>query len=375
MTEGEDAEFTVTLSPKSSNTVTVDYTTSDGTATAGTDYTAGTATTLTFNPHDTEETISVRTMDDSVDELEETFTVTLGDAKNAKISTIKGTGTGTIIDDDYPSLSINNVRVTEGEDAEFTVTLRLRSSNTVTVKYQISDGTATAGTDYTTGTATTLTFNPDDTEKTILVLTTNDSVDEELMETFTVTLSDAKNANISTTEGTGTITDDDGPASLSINNVRVTEGGDAKFTVTLSPKSSNTVTVKYQISDGTATAGTDYTAGTATTLTFNPGDTKKTISVPTTSDWIKWEKEKEETFTVMLSDGENANISTTEGTGTITDDDDTLVVTTLLLFIFKGLLVGVLVGLIISYLPSFGSFVKRGIYVVRQAICKHSLKP
>ncbi len=98
-TEGGDAtvDFTVTLSRAATDGVTVDYATSDGTATAGTDY-AATSGTLTFAAGDTAKTVSVPVLDDAVDEEDETFTLTLSNASGATLG--NATATGTIVDDD-----------------------------------------------------------------------------------------------------------------------------------------------------------------------------------------------------------------------------------------------------------------------------------
>ena len=91
--EGATLEFSVTLSHASSRTVTVDYATSDGTAQAGSDYTA-TSATLTFNAGETSQTVQVTVLTDSDEEDEETLTVTLSNPSQATLD--DGTGTGTI---------------------------------------------------------------------------------------------------------------------------------------------------------------------------------------------------------------------------------------------------------------------------------------
>ena len=93
-TEGTDTslDFVVTLSPASSETVTVDYATSNGTATAGDDYTA-TSGTLTFAPGDTVKTVSVAIVDDGVEDSGETMTLTLSGATNAAIDDGEALGT------------------------------------------------------------------------------------------------------------------------------------------------------------------------------------------------------------------------------------------------------------------------------------------
>ena len=109
------------------------------------------------------------------------------------------------------------------------------------------------------------------------------------------------------------------PALLSVADARAEEGTDATldFAVTLDRSSTGTVTVEYATSDGTATAGDDYTA-TSGTLTFAPGDREKTIAVPVLDDA---NDEGEETMTLRLSNASGANIADGEATGTITNSD------------------------------------------------------
>ncbi len=95
--EGDAVAFTVSLSAASSRQVTVDYATSGGTATSGTDFTAESGT-LTFAANETSKTVSVATTDDSVDEDDETFTLTLSSPANATLG--DATATGTINDND-----------------------------------------------------------------------------------------------------------------------------------------------------------------------------------------------------------------------------------------------------------------------------------
>jgi len=114
---------------------------------------------------------------------------------------------------------------------------------------------------------------------------------------------------------------------LSINNVSKNEGSGGGttpfvFTVTLSQASQSTVTVNYATANGTALEGSDY-AATSGTLTFNPGDMSKTITVQVTADN---DVESNETFFVNLSNPVNATISQGQGTGTIVNDDSAVVV-------------------------------------------------
>jgi len=126
---------------------------------------------------------------------------------------------------------------------------------------------------------------------------------------------------------TATVTITDPSISLTINDVTVTEGNsgttNAVFTVSLSSAASTVVSVDYATANGTATAGTDYTAIPPTTLTFNPGETSKTITVPVNGDN---QVELNETFFLNLSNlqanGSNVTLADNQGQGTITNDDE-----------------------------------------------------
>ena len=115
---------------------------------------------------------------------------------------------------------------------------------------------------------------------------------------------------------------------LSIADASVDEGDTGStatlvFTVTLNSAATEAVTVDWATSDGTATAGTDYTSGTGR-LTFNIGDSSKTVSVTVTGDDVD---EPDETLTVTLSGASGATLGDDTATGTIADDDDPPTVT------------------------------------------------
>ena len=328
VTEGNsgsiNAVFTVTLSAGSGQTVTVNYASANGTASAPADYTAVSGGTLTFNPGITSRTITIPVIGDTLDESNEMFLVNLSGAVNATVADAQATGT--ITDNDAtPSLRINNVSVSEGDtgttvNASFTVTLSAASSQAVSVTYATSTVTAVAGQDYT-AVSGTLTLPPGTTTQTVVVPVIGDVLDEA-SETYNVNLSAPVNATIADNLGVGTITDNDPTPSLVINNVTVTEtdsgSTNAVFTVTLSAVSGRTVTVNYATGNNTsAVAGSDFTS-TSGTLTFTPGTTAQTITVPVLGDVLD---EANETFRVNLSGATAASIADNQGVGTITDND------------------------------------------------------
>jgi hypothetical protein len=214
VTEGNsgtrNAVFTLSLSNPSSQSVTVNYATADGSATAGSDYQAASGT-LTIPAGQTTGTITVPVMGDRLPEPNETFVVNLSNPTSATIG--DGQGVGTIVDDE-PRLSINDVTKAEGKRGKttlftFTVTLSAAYDQPVTVSYQTADGTATVGDGDYVARAGTLTFARGETTKTITIEVKGDSK-READETFYLDLSGLSgNALLTRKRGTGTVLNDD----------------------------------------------------------------------------------------------------------------------------------------------------------------------
>ncbi len=248
--------------------MTVNFASADGTATAAgpnSDYTA-TSGTLTFTPGQTTKTVTVLVNGDITDEIDESFQVDLSTPVAATI--LDGQGLGRITDDDgFPSLSVNDVGVTEANgasvNANFTVTLSNASGQTVNVDYATSDGNAKAGSDYTSASGT-LEFAPGQLTRTITVPVTGDLLDEP-DESFNVTLSNAVHATIN--DGTSasarspTTTRPRRCRSTTRRSTKATLGtGAAIFTVTLNAPSGREVTVDFGTLNVNASAPADYAA-------------------------------------------------------------------------------------------------------------------
>jgi hypothetical protein len=283
VTEGNagtvNAVFTVTKTLESSQTATVDFTTGGGTATAGTDYVAN-SNTLTFLPGGgLTQTITVDVAGDLVDEVDETFNVTLSNPTGgATIS--DATGLGTITDDDQSTLAIDDVTVTEGNagtvNAVFTVTKTLQSSQNVSVDYATGGGTATPGTDYTANT-NTLTFLPGGgLTQTITVVVTSDQVDE-VDETFNLTLSNPTGgAAITDNTGLGTVTDDD------TNGIAVDHlDGTTSVVESIGPTNADSVSVVLT-AEPVGTVVVDVTSADTGEFTVGASDAQLTF---TSLDW------------------------------------------------------------------------------------------
>ncbi|MGI9250056.1 MAG: Calx-beta domain-containing protein, partial [Pseudohongiellaceae bacterium] len=197
--------------------------------------------------------------------------------------------TVTVTDDDEPpGVSVSNTTVDENTQAPpqagtlvFPINLTLESGFTTSISYATSNGTAMAGSDYTAA-AGTLTFAPGESNK-LVTLTILDDALTEGDETFTLRLSNPNFLTLGTSEATIIITDNEPRATLTINEAEASEGEHLPFIWQLSKPVSTTVTVDYATSNGTAQAGSDYAAA-ADTLTFQPGETTKRVSVAATAD-------------------------------------------------------------------------------------------
>jgi hypothetical protein len=318
--------FTVSLSNPTSQTVTVDYATVDGTATiADTDYVASSGT-LTILPGVSSQPLTVNVNGDTTDEGPESFAVNLTNGVNAGISDTQGQGTIQNDDSPTPTFTIANVSQAEGNAGTttltFTVSLSPAAASPTSVTATTSDGSATtADADYVANTQL-LSFPIGSTAQTFAV-TVNGDTKNEPAETFTVTLSGASaGTTIGSPTATGTITNDDPVPSITMADVAALEGNAGTtpfpFTATLSNPSSQTVTVGYATADGSATsAGGDY-ASAAGTLTFNPGVTTQPVTVNVGGDTTD---EVDETFFVNLSSPSNATVGDPQAQGTIQNDD------------------------------------------------------
>ena len=311
--EGGTVSFTVSVVGQRSQSVEVGYATSDGTAVADEDYEAAQGT-LTFAVGDTGTTVAVDLHQDTVDEPDENFALTLSSPRNATLAV--SSADGVIVDDDGPpSLSVADARGVEGGELSFPVALAGTASEAVTVAYATSDGTAVADEDYLAATGT-LTFGPGESARTILVSLLDDG-EHEPEETMAVTLSSPTRAVVGVGAATGRIVDDDAAPTLSVEAATGSEGGAAAFAVTLTGSTGRTVTVTYATADGTAHARVDYQRVRGV-LTFVPGDTRRTVSVTLAQDALD---ESDETFTLALSSPVNAVLAIPVAQGTIVDDD------------------------------------------------------
>ncbi len=316
--------FAVTLSAAASATVTVDYATADGTATAGADYTA-TSGTLTFQTGDTQKTISVPIIDDLVEDNGETLTLTLSNASGATLADAEATGMiyNTEVTEPNP-LTARFSGAPAEHDGESAFTFQVQFSEEVGISYVTlrDESFSEANGDVTAARRVDrrhdlweITVEPDDSREA-LTITLNGDRDCGTTGAVCTRGDDPRplsNSPSATVAGPPVAVETTPTVSISGGSGKEGDDSSVSFTVTLDEAATGTVTVDYATSDGTASAGDDYTA-TSGTLSFSAGQTSKTISIAISDDI---ENESDETFTVTLSNASGTDIGTSVATGTI----------------------------------------------------------
>lgn len=319
-----NANISVSRTGNTSDAVTVQYRTVNGTAQSPSDF-SGISGSLTFAAGETSKTLVVSILDDVLDEHDETFMLVLSDFNaDGENPGSLSSAVLTIADDDpLPSISIDDVSITEGsggtKTAEFTLTLSAASGKFIAITADTMPVSASAGSDYQ-GTFFIVGLEPGETSKKIGVTIFSDNTFED-EETFVLNLGNPLNVTIARGQGLGTIINDDPVPAISINNVTLSEGSTGTrlflFSATLSNPSSRPITVQFTTADNTAKAGSDYTLSSGT-LTFAPSITTRLIPVVVNSDQTV---EPDETFFVNLTTPTEATIADAQGTGAIQNDD------------------------------------------------------
>ena len=317
----------VQLSRRPQQRTTVNYRTVNGTATAPSDYATRQGTLVFPKGGPRSKDVCTTLKGDLLNEATERFRVTLSAASGASLA--DRTAIVTVTDNDAaPSLTAGNAGlVTEGNAGAsamtFPVSLSSPSARPVSVGYSFGPGSpaASSGLDFTVAPQSgTLTFAPGEQLKQLTVQVLGDGADE-VDEQVALSLANAVNATIADASGAGMIRDDDGPG-IAISNVAKNEGWLAgnmyTFNVQLTSTSPQPVSVRYTTAHG-STAFNDF-VGQSGTLTFLPGQTLKTVSVPVTGDLFV---EGHETFFVNLFSPFNGSINDSQGVGTIINDDAT----------------------------------------------------
>ena len=298
----------------SNDVVTVDYATANGSAVAGSDYTA-TNGTLTFAAGETVKTVTVAITDDSTTEGFERFFLDLKNPSGAAI--VDGRGAAVIGASDataaaQPRISVSDMVVSEADGyVDVVVTLSAPGQNPVSVNYSMSDDTAQWYYGDYQRYSGTLTFATGETTKVVRIEIENDTTTEGL-QSFFFNLNTPVNATIAKAFSQISIVDNDtvtDTPNLFVRDVVVDEkAGTANFVVMLGgpngQSSNSTVTVNYNTVNGTAVAGNDF-VGSNGQLVFAAGETVKTVAVDLLDDGAA---EGFERFGLNLSGANGANI-------------------------------------------------------------------
>ncbi len=222
-----------------------------------------------------------------------------------------------------PSISIDDVTVTEGDAGTLSATFTITSSQRgkASVSFKTFAGSAASPADFTSRVGK-VKFAGRKLERKVSI-TVNGDLLNEATETFEVVLSDPVGAAIADDRGLGTIEDDDPPPSVSVPaTASVPEGnaGDVSYAVVdiaLDTPSGRNVSVNYATANGSATAGDDYTTVTGT-ASFAPGETIQTVLVAVAGDNAN---ESDEMFTLDLTAPTHAVLGTDQTDVTIVDND------------------------------------------------------
>ncbi|WP_394158451.1 immunoglobulin-like domain-containing protein, partial [Vibrio campbellii] len=312
VTEGGDANFTVSIDQKSDEDVVVSFTI--GGDVDDKDYQAPTIYTVTIPAGQTSVALDITTLDDGIYEGTENLTITLTDTTGADSTLDSDTKEATVSITDAQSapevsISADQNNVNEGQTAGFTVTLSQVSDETVTVKFEYT-GVAEDGKDFTGIASIEIPAGQSSADLDIATLT--DGIYEGA-ESFTVTIKDVEGADaaIGANDNASVVINDAQQAptvSIVADQASVTEGGDASFTVSIDQKSDEDVVVSFTI--GGDVDGKDYQAPTIYTVTIPAGQTSVALDVTTLDDGIY---EGTENLTITLTDTTGADSTLDEG--------------------------------------------------------------
>ena len=287
------AIFSIILDKVSSVPITVSYQTVSGSATAGSDFRTNNGS-VTFNPGETSAEVAVEIIDDTAAEIAEIFEFNLtgiSGVTGAQIADGEATGTISLSDtptSGTPNVTLEHVTVSEGKTdmmAEVVLRLDTPTNNATSVQVFTSNANAVNGSDYS-GLNTTVRFEPGETVKVIeFGILQNTAI--EGPETFYMNLTNPTGLSITQSYKTFTIYDDDAGERAPIISVfdRVVDEKDefVHFDIVMDRSSPVPLTVSYETLNGSAVSGSDY-QGQSGSVTFNPFETVKTVSIPIVDD-------------------------------------------------------------------------------------------
>ncbi|HEY0549913.1 MAG TPA: Calx-beta domain-containing protein, partial [Verrucomicrobiae bacterium] len=319
------ARITVTRTGGVVEPATVDFATGvNGTATAGVDFTPVSGT-LTFPAGARVRTFDVPILDDAVNEFDETVPLALFNPTGSS-SLGLSTATLAIVENDFGAgvitFGTNSYFASEDGGPIVIELFRINGhSGAVRVNYQTLTGSATPNVDYRT-TNSFVDFADGQTNAFITILPIDDLLTEG-NETVPVQLfSPSGGAALGLSLATITIVDNDAPGTFVFSSATYSiseAGGAATITVIRTNGNQGFVSVTVQTSGGTATPTLDYAPVAPTVLSFNPGQTVRTITIPIVNDLIS---EGTETVGLLLSNPTGGTSISVPGAATLSILDD-----------------------------------------------------
>ena len=217
---------------------------------------------------------------------------------------------------ELPGLTVSDIENPESQGLIFHLSLTGSSTYTIAVDYETRDLTATSNQDFQPVEGS-LMFAPGEREKQIPVSVIDDDIYED-NEELQLVLTNPVNVILDRTRAKGSILDDDGFPQIAIGDGESVENESAVvFDVSLTHTGDREISVHYRTKDGTAKNGTDFKSVEGI-VKFEPGTVLKEIRVPLIDDRIN---ESTESFSLELSNPEQAQMADSVGRGTITDDD------------------------------------------------------
>ena len=323
--EGDRVTITVTLSADPERSVTVPITVTHNGATDA-DYT-GLPASLTFNAGETETSFQLTAKDDTVDDDDESVTLTFGALPTRVTKGTNPEATVNIDDDDDPEVTVTYAQasytVDEGDTITITVTLSADPERTVTVPITVTHNGGATDADHTVLPAS-LTFNAGETGRSFTLGAVQDTIDDD-DESVTLAFGPLPARVTAGTPGQSTVSivDDDVPeitVTYPQASDTVAEGGTITVTVALSADPERTVTVPITATHNNGATAADYTVLPAS-LTFNAGETEKSFPFGAVQDSVDDDDESVSltfgTLPARVTEGTNS-----ESTVSIDDDDD-----------------------------------------------------
>ena len=320
----------IKLNIESGKTVSVNYNVTDFTATKTNDYSASIYDgSLSFLPGETTKNITLTIIDDHVYETEinEQFKVNLSNLSNTTEGNVNASISITD-NDSKPDITIADASAEEGSPITFQATVNHPSSQNITFDYEIQfeNGRGNAKSqdfsNFTSFSSGTITIPAGSSNVDFPAFTTIDDNSNEGTEVFTLKFTNSNHANLTNIIATGSIRDNEGKPTISIQNAPdKTEGNALQFTININPAKNTPITFQYKTSDGTATSPTDFEGSSDwTSVTIPENKTSYILAINTVQDT---EEEGDESFTIEIKESDpEIEMGVSTANGKILDDDE-----------------------------------------------------